>query len=156
MKIVPSFLTFGLLSTCLLPAPSQPLSGPPLRVTVEWQKAVPSACGLTITGKIRNAGTQPLTYVQVVPLLSDRMGRVVYRGSGYLTVSPLAPGQSAEFRAFAADAPVFSRVSLTLRESGRPVTVREWKKTEQAERPVPAVPVSGDKVAAQPDPWLRR
>lgn len=129
MKIVPSFLTFGLLWATFLPARAHPNPAPPLRVVVESQKATPSVQGLVITGRIRNVGPQSLTYVQIVPLLSDQGGHVIYRGSGYLTVSPLRPGQSAEFRAYAPDAPAFSRVSLALRESGRPVVVQDLKES---------------------------
>ena len=125
MKIALIPLSAALVSVCL-PAASAPLvPAQTLRVTVEWQKTTPGSRGLLITGKIRNTGTQPLTYTQVVPLLSDQKGRIVYRGTGYLTVSPLKPGQSAEFRAYAADVPAFTRMTLALRESGRSVTVEQ-------------------------------
>ena len=134
MKIALLPLSAAFVSVCL-PAASAPLlPAQTLRVTVEWQKATPGPRGLLITGKIRNTGTLPLIYTQVVPLLSDQKGKVVYRGRGYLTVSPLKPGQSAEFRACADDAPAFSRMTLALRESGHDVIV------DRPERPAQALP----------------
>ena len=119
-----------LLSAALVPVrPSGTLASPApaqaLHVVVEWQKAAPTSRGLAITGRIRNTGSRALTYTQVMPLLTDQKGKVVYRANGYLTVSPLKPGQAAEFRAYAADVPAFTRMTLALRESGRSVTVEQ-------------------------------
>lgn len=104
-------------------AKAQPLPRPGYRVTVEWQKADRNLSGLVIRGCLRNTGSQPLIYTKVSPLLLDGQGKTIYEGSGYLTVSPLRPGQSAEFRACASDAPLFRRLQLALREAGRPVIV---------------------------------
>ena len=144
MKTAPACLSAAFLCFLLPDAPAQPLPAQALRVVVEWQKAIPGPRGLLISGKIRNTGTKPLTYTQVVPTLSDHKGKVVYRGSGYLTVSPLLPGHTAEFRACAADAPAFSRMTLVLRESGRDVIV------ERAVRPAPTVAKNGDQGQALP------
>ena len=101
-----------------------PVAAPPVyHLRLDWQKAVPGAGGLVIRGRVTNTGTTPLTYTQVTPTLLDRAGREVFRGSGYLTASPLLPGQSAEFRAFGAAAPRFAGLRMLFREAGHPVLV---------------------------------
>ena len=105
-------------------AHAEPISASPVyHVRLDWQKAVPGSGGLVIRGRVTNTGTVPLTYTQVTPTLLDRAGREIFRGSGYLTASPLLPGQSAEFRAFEADAPRFAGLRMLFREAGHPVLV---------------------------------
>ena len=112
-----------ILSQTMIPtAKAQPISVPNYCVQVEWQKAERSLSGLRISGRVINTGNKALTYTQVTPTLCDGSGKVVYTGSGYLTVSPLRPGQSAEFRAEAADAPAFRSFHVTFREAGHFVT----------------------------------
>ena len=115
-------------SQTLIPtAKAQPInlavSVPEYRVKVEGQKAERSLCGLRLSGRVTNTGCRELTYTQVVPTLCDRAGKIVYKGSGYLTVSPLRPGQSAEFRMGLANAPAFRTFHVTFREAGQPVQV---------------------------------
>jgi hypothetical protein len=100
-------------------APCVPL----YRVRVDRQAVTRGPGGLTISGRVTNTGSRPLTYTQVVPTLTDGTGRVVFRGRGYLTASPLRPGRSAEFRAYEPSAPPFAAVRVTLREAGHPVAV---------------------------------
>ena len=125
MKIALITLSAALVFNCLPGSSASLVPTQALCVAVEWQKATPGPRGLLITGKIRNTGTLPLTYTQVVPLLTDQNGKVVCRANGYLTVSPLKPGQAAEFRAYVADVPRFSQMTLALRESGRSVVVEQ-------------------------------
>lgn len=115
-----------LFSQSLIPvARAQPVRAPDYRVQVKRQKAVRSFGGLVITGRVTNTGRKPLTYTQVVPVLFDASGKAVYQGSGYLTASPLLPGQSADFRACEIHAPTFHDLHLAFRESGMPVQVEE-------------------------------
>lgn len=105
-------------------ASAQPPFVPPAyHVRVDWQKAEAGAGGLVVRGRVTNTGTLPLTYTQVVPTLMDHTGREIFRGSGYLTISPLMPGRSAEFRACEASAPRFAGLRMVFREAGHPVQV---------------------------------
>ena len=104
-------------------ARAQPIAVPSYRVRVEWQKANLVAGGLTVRGKITNTGSEALTYTQVTPILVDKAGHSVYKVSGYLTVSPLLPGASAEFRASGPLPPRFAGVRTAFYESGQPVLI---------------------------------
>ncbi len=105
-------------------ARAQPASAPlAYRVRLDWQKAEPVPGGLVIRGRITNTGTTPLTYTQVTPTFLNHAGTEVFRGSGYLTASPLPPGRSAEFRAFETSAPRFAGLRMLFREAGHPVLV---------------------------------
>ncbi len=104
---------------------AQTPSVPDFRVRVEWQKAERGVSGLVMRGRIVNTGSKALTYTQVSPTLCDGAGKIVYTGSGYLTVSPLCPGQAAEFRACATHAPRFRSLHVALREAGQMVIVEE-------------------------------
>ena len=130
MKCSPSLLIaalVGVVAPSLPPTPSAsaqpPLALPTYHVRLDWQKAEAGAGGLVVRGRVTNTGTLPLTYTQVMPTLMDHTGREVFRGSGYLTVSPLMPGQSAEFRACEASAPRFAGLRMVFREAGHPVQV---------------------------------
>ena len=130
MKCSPSLLVaafVGVVAPGLPPMSSAsvqpPLALPTYHVRVDWQKAETGAGGLVVRGRVTNTGTLPLTYTQVVPTLMDHAGREIFRGSGYLTVSPLMPGQSAEFRACEASAPRFASLRMVFREAGHPVLV---------------------------------
>lgn len=92
-------------------------------IRLDWQKAERTPGGLVIYGHVTNIGRKPLTYTQVTPMLLDRMGKEVLRGSGYLTVSPLLPGQSAEFRDCELASPNFAKLRMEFHEAGRPVLV---------------------------------
>ncbi len=102
---------------------AQPVSTPLYQVRLDWQKAESGPGGLVIRGRVTNTGTKPLTYTQVTPTLVDRAGNEVFRGSGYLTASPLLPGRSAEFRACEPAAPQFAGLRMVFREAGHPVRV---------------------------------
>ena len=102
---------------------AQPVGPPLYQVRLDWQKAEPGPGGLVIRGRVTNTGKTPLFYTQVTPTLVDRAGNEVYRGSGYLTASPLLPGRSAEFRACEPSAPRFAGLRMVFRESGHPVQV---------------------------------
>ena len=102
---------------------TQSIAVPSYRVRMEWQKANRVAGGLTVRGKITNTGSAPLTYTQVTPTLVDAAGHSVYKVSGYLTVSPLLPGASAEFRASGPLPPKFAEVRTAFFESGQPVLI---------------------------------
>lgn len=104
-------------------AHAQPVASSAYHVRLDWQKAAPGPTGLVICGRVTNTGALPLTYTQVTPTLVDHAGREVFRGSGYLTVSPLLPGQSAEFRACEPAAPRFAGLRMLFREAGHPVLV---------------------------------
>ena len=104
-------------------AHAQPVSPPLYQVRLDWQKAERGPGGLVIRGRVTNTGKTPLTYTQVTPTLLDRTGNEVFRGAGYLTVSPLLPGRSAEFRACEPDAPRFAGMRMVFREAGHPVQV---------------------------------
>ncbi len=106
---------------------AQPVSPAEYHVRLDWQKAELGPGGLVIRGRVTNIGTQPLTYTQVTPTLLDRTGKEVFRGSGYLTASPLLPGQSAEFRACELSAPRFAGLRMVFREAGRPVLVERLR-----------------------------
>jgi hypothetical protein len=101
------------------------LNAPVYRVQVQGTTATRTVSGLMITGRVVNTGSKPLTYTRVMPVLEDQTGKTVYTGNGYLTVSPLLPGQAAEFRACEPDAPAFRRWHITFREAGCPVLVEE-------------------------------
>jgi len=105
------------------PARTQAVVPLAYHVRVDWQKAEAGASGLVIRGSITNTGTTPLTYTQVTPTLVDHAGKEIFRGNGYLTASPLLPGQSAEFRACETDAPRFAGLRMAFREAGHPVLV---------------------------------
>ena len=107
---------------------AQSIAVPFYRVRVEWQKANRVAGGLTVRGKITNTGSAPLTYTQVTPILVDAAGHSVYKVSGYLTVSPLLPGDSAEFRASGPLPPKFAGVRTVFYESGQPVLIEPANK----------------------------
>jgi len=125
MKCSLLLLAAASFGTSLTPTASAqpPLVPPAYHVRVDWQKAEAGAGGLVVRGRVTNTGTLPLTYTQVVPTLMDHAGREIFRGSGYLTVSPLLPGRSAEFRACEASAPRFAGVRMVFREAGHPVLV---------------------------------
>ena len=114
------------LSQALVPvARAQPNVTPPYRVRIDWQKANRATGVLIVRGRITNTGSRPLTYTQVAPTLVDAVGRVVYKVRGYLTVSPLAPGTSAEFRASGPEAPRFAALRTSFHEAGQVVLVEE-------------------------------
>jgi len=117
--------TFGLSQSLVPTVMAQSAPAPHYRVRIEWEKASRIAGGLTVRGKITNTGSRSLIYTQVAPLLVDAAGRVVYRTSGYLTVSPLPPGASAEFRACGPEAPAFAGLHTAFHEAGQPVIVEE-------------------------------
>jgi len=104
---------------------AQPVSPAEYHVRLDWQKAEPGPGGLVIRGRVTNTGTRPLTYTQVVPALLNHAGHEVFRGSGYLTASPLRPGQSAEFRACEPTVPRFAGLRMLFREAGHPVLVEK-------------------------------
>ena len=104
---------------------AQPVSPPLYQVRLDWQKAELSPGGLVIRGRVTNTGTLPLTYTQVTPTLVDHTGNEVFRGSGYLTASPLLPGRSAEFRACEPSAPRFAGLRMVFHEAGHPVQVEQ-------------------------------
>lgn len=115
-----------LVSQCHLPTVrAMPLSVPAYRVQVQGTTVTRAVSGLLITGRILNTGSKPLIYTKVVPTLEDKNGKTIYTGNGYLTVSPLPPGQAAEFRACEPNAPAFRKCHLSLREAGSPVQVEE-------------------------------
>jgi hypothetical protein len=118
-----SFATLAAGQVLTTTAQAQPVSPPLYQVRLDWQKAEPGPGGLVIRGCITNTGTTPLTYTQVTPTLVNRTGTEVFRGSGYLTASPLLPGQSAEFRACEPDAPRFAGLRMVFREAGHPVQI---------------------------------
>ena len=60
-------------------------------------------------------------------MLVNRAGHVIYRISGYLTVNPLLPGASAEFRAYGPEAPAFVALHTAFLEAGQPVIVETVK-----------------------------
>jgi len=78
-----------------------------------------------MTGRVLNVGSKPLAYTKVMPVLEDQNGNTVYTGNGYLTISPLQPGQSAEFRACEPNAPALSQWHIEFREAGNRVVVSE-------------------------------
>ncbi len=114
------------ISQSLIPtAKAQSADLPQYRVRIDWQKARQEAGGLTVRGLVTNTGRSPLIYTQVTPTLVNGVGRVVYRTDGYLTVSPLLPGASAEFRACGPKPPVFTGLHTAFHEAGKPVAVQE-------------------------------
>ncbi len=130
MKCSPLFLTAtASLATvaagqALTPtARAQVVAPSTYHVRLDWQKANSGPGGLVVWGRVTNTGTLPLTYTQVTPTLVDRVGKEIFRGSGYLTASPLLPGQSAEFRACEPSAPRFASLRMVFREAGHPVIV---------------------------------
>lgn len=94
---------------------------PDYQVRVLSQTVTRGVGGLIIQGRLRNIGHKPLTYTQVTALLTNAAGQEVFQGRGYLTVSPLRPGQSAEFRVCEPDAPTLGTVQVAFREAGHPV-----------------------------------
>ncbi len=94
---------------------------PDYSVRVLSQSVKRGVGGLIIQGRLRNIGRKPLTYTQVTSSLTDSGGQEVFRGHGYLTVSPLPPGQTAEFRVCEPDAPTAGKVEVTFRERGHSI-----------------------------------
>ncbi|MDQ2800419.1 MAG: DUF2393 domain-containing protein [Armatimonadota bacterium] len=130
MKLSPLFVialaslgTFAAGQALLPTVKAQPVPNADYHVRLDWQKAERTVGGLVIYGRVTNIGRKPLTYTQVTPTLLDRAGKEVFRGSGYLTVSPLLPGQSAEFRDCELTAPNFAKLRMVFHESGCPVLV---------------------------------
>ena len=107
---------------------AQSIVTPSYRVRMEWQKVIRVAGGVTVRGKITNTGSEALTYTQVTPTLVNASGRDVYKISGYLTISPLLPGASAEFRASGPLPPKFAGVRTVFYESGQPVLIEPANK----------------------------
>jgi hypothetical protein len=124
--------TFAVGQSVVPTVRAQSISVPSYRVRVEWQKANLVAGGLTVCGKITNTGSEALTYTQVTPILVDAAGHSVYKVSGYLTVSPLLPGASAEFRASGPLPPRFAGVRTAFYESGQPVLIEPVIKETRA------------------------
>ena len=106
---------------------------PEYQVRVLKQTVTRGAGGLIVQGRLRNTGHKVLTYTQVTSLLTDNSGREIFRGQGYLTVSPLAPGQSAEFRVCEPDAPTLGTVKIVFREAGHPVVAELPHSTQTAQ-----------------------
>ena len=123
MKCSPLFLIVAAPLATIAAAHAQPAAPSPYHVRLDWQKAESRPAGLVIRGRVTNTGALPLTYTQVTPTLVDHAGKEVFRGSGYLTASPLLPGQSAEFRACEPAAPHFAGLRMLFREAGHPVLV---------------------------------
>jgi hypothetical protein len=98
-------------------------ANPDYQVRVDWQKTERGLSGLVIQGHLSNTGRKPLIYTQVTPTLLDANGNEVFRGCGYLTISPLLPGHSAEFRACETAAPEFAAVKMVFHEAGHLVLV---------------------------------
>ena len=113
--------TLAVSQFCIPIVKAQDVAAPNYRVRLEWQQVKKVAGGVVVRGVVTNIGSRPLVYTQVAPLLVDKVGRVVYRASGYLTVSPLVVGASAEFRAFCPAAPTYAQVKTVFREEGAPV-----------------------------------
>ena len=141
MKLSPwlviALASFGTLAAgqAVLPTvQAQPVPPSDYHVRLDWQKTKQTPGGLVIFGRVTNIGRKPLTYTQVTPTLLDKNGKEVLRGSGYLTVSPLLPGQSAEFRDCEPAAPRFAKLRMVFQESGSPVLVEP--------APFPAVPAA--------------
>ncbi len=100
---------------------------PDYQVRLDWQKAQRGLNGLVIQGRITNTGRKPLVYTQVTPTLLDHAGKELLCTQGHLTVSPVLPGQSAEFRAWEPEGPRFAGVRVTFHEAGRLVAVEPAK-----------------------------
>ncbi len=96
-------------------------SAPDYSVRVLSQTVKRGVGGLVIQGRLRNIGRKPLTYTQVLSRLTDSSGQTVFRGHGYLTISPLPPGAAAEFRVCEPDAPTKGKVEVAFQERGHPV-----------------------------------
>lgn len=105
---------------------------PDYQVRLDWQKAERGVSGLVIHGRVTNTGRKPLVYTQVTPTLLDHAGKELLCTQGYLTVSPVLPGQSAEFRAWEPEAPRFAGVRVTFHEARRLVAVEAVKPTALA------------------------
>jgi hypothetical protein len=103
-------------------AGSAPIAPLDYRVSVKSLHAQRTPHGLEVTGQIFNTGRQTLTYTSLVLVFTNAAGQDT-REDAYLTTGPVRSGQSAEFRAFAPDAPPFTGISLRLREAGHPVVV---------------------------------
>ena len=136
-------LAFALCALTAAPCAAAPLAPPPSAadycLRLDSQTVQCGTHGLVVRGRVTNTGRLPLTYTQVLPLLRDGAGREVFRGSGYLTASPLLPGASAEFRVCEANAPKFSRLTVAFREAGHPVmlqtpTLLQARKAQTARR----------------------
>lgn len=110
--------TLIISQSCIPTVNAQDVTIPNYRIRFEWQQVKRAASGVLVRGVVTNTGSHPLVYTQVAPLLVDKTGRVVYRATGYLTVSPLVVGASAEFRAYCPSAPVFAQVKTVFREKG--------------------------------------
>ncbi len=108
-------------------------SVPEYQVRVLNQTVTRGVGGLVIRGRLRNVGHKPLMYTQVTALLTDAEGLEVFRGHGYLTVSPLRPGQSAEFRVCEPNAPTAGTVQVAFREAGHPVVAVMPHSTQTAQ-----------------------
>ena len=108
-------------------------SVPEYQVRVLSQTVMRGVGGLVIQGRLRNIGHKTLTYTQVTALLTDGGGQEVFRGHGYLTVSPLRPGQSAEFRVCEPNAPTAGTVQVAFREAGHPVVAVMPHSTQTAQ-----------------------
>ena len=104
---------------------------PALRAAVQSLHTKQTLSGVELTGRIQNTGRQTLTYTALVCIFTDASNREVGRGDGYLLAGPVAPGQSAGFRAMLPQMPASSHLSLRLREAGQTVTL-------EAARPLPA------------------
>ena len=117
--------TFGVSQTLAPTAQAQAVpAAPALRVCVQSLHAKQTAGGIEVTGRILNTGRQALIYPAVVFIFTDAAGTEMEHADGYLLAGPVAPGQSAGFRAAAPPLPAFAQVTLRLREAGRTVTVQ--------------------------------
>ena len=103
------------------------------QVRVLSQTVTRRAGGLIVQGKLRNIGHRALTYTQVTAQLTDAGGREIFRGHGYLTVSPLPPGQTAEFRVCEPNAPTAGKVEVAFREAGHLVVAELSRSTQTAQ-----------------------
>ncbi len=118
-------MTLGASQTLAPTVHAQSAPAPPaLRVAVQSLHAKQTLGGVELTGRITNTGRQALSYPAVVCVFTDTSGREVGRADGYFLAGPVEPGQSAGFRAAAANLPAFAAVSVRLREAGRPVLVQ--------------------------------
>jgi hypothetical protein len=134
MRLSPLFLVAAAgmatlsIGQLLLPTARAQSTGPAPAALLDYRVSVKSLHtqrtphGLEVTGQIFNTGRQTLTYTSLVLVFTNAAGQGT-REDAYLTTGPVRPGQSAEFRAFAPDAPPFIGISLRLREAGHPVLV---------------------------------
>lgn len=103
------------------------------QVRILSQTVTRGAGGLVVQGRLRNIGHKALIYTQVTSLLTDARGREIFHGHGYLTVSPLLPGQTAEFRVCEPNAPTVGTVQIAFREEGHPVVAELPHSTQTAQ-----------------------